>query len=165
MEIDVKLLPVINGRPDTTYINKPLTAFTEGDKVMIWARNKSRNNLYINILDLQPDGVINPILPNSSQRIFAEDLLVPSGSSFLFKNYTITIERPYGREIFKVFASTDKIDLEDITNSRGAVKRGNLRPLEALVQRSFSLRGQLAQSVSDQNGSSYNLYFDIVPRR
>ena len=163
-EIEVKLLPVIDNKPDTTFLYKDETSFSQGDKLMIWVHNKSRNNLYINILDLQPDGVINPILPNSSQRIFADDLLVPSGSSFLFKNYTITIEPPFGREIFKVFASTDKIDLEDIANSRGAVKRGNLRPLEALVQRSFNLRGQAAPGVSDHNGNSYNLYFDIVPK-
>jgi hypothetical protein len=162
-DLVVKLLPVINGKPDTTFINKETPSFKAGDKLMIWVNNVSRKNLFINILDMQPDGVINPILPNRTQRIFADDLLVPSGSSYLFRNYVITIEPPYGNEIFKIFASTDKIDLEDIATSHGEARRGNLRPFEALVQRSFNLRGQPSQSVANSDGASYNLYFDIVP--
>ena len=131
---------------------------------MIWVNNKSRRNLFVNILDMQPNGIINPILPNSSQRIFADDLMVPSGSSYLFKNYVITMAPPYGREIFKVFASADKIDLEDIALSHGAGKRGNLSPFESLLQKSFSLRSEAPQNLSNDNGTSYNIYFDITPR-
>ncbi len=164
-ELEVKLLPVINGKPDTTYINSDAASFAAGDKLMIWVNNKSRTNLYVNILDIQPNGVINPILPNNSQRIAAEDLLIPAGSSFLFKNYVITIEPPFGKEIFKVFASADKIDLEDIANNRGEGKRGNLHPFEMLVKKSYSTRGvEEDQNISNANGSSYNLFFDIKPK-
>jgi metacaspase-1 len=162
-ELEVKLLPVINGKPDTNYIHQAKTSFNDGDKMMVWVNNRSRHNLFINILDIQPNGVINAILPNNSQRIAAEDLMVPAGSSFLFKNYVITIGPPYGKEIFKIFACGDKIDLEDIAGNHGEGKRGGLHPFEILVKRSFDAR-DAAQKVSADIGSSYNLYFDIKPK-
>ncbi len=162
--LEVKLLPVTNDIPDTLYTHLSDTCFNVGDKFMIWVNNKSRKNLYINILDLQPNGVINPILPNGSQRIFADDLMIPAGSSFLFKNYIITLYPPCGKEIFKVFASCDKIDLEDIANSRGEGKRGNLSPFEILVKKSYNARSP-DQNITNADGSSYNLYFDIKPKQ
>jgi len=163
-DLEVKLLPVVNGSPDTSYIERNDTSFNAGDKMVIWVNNKSAKNLYVNILDMQPDGTINAILPNNSERIFADDLLVPAGSSFTFKNYTITLAPPYGKEIFKVFASPDRIDLESIANSNGAGRRGNLKPFEALLQQSFSSRSAMDQTIGTADGSSYNLYFDIRPK-
>jgi hypothetical protein len=157
--LEVTLVPLVNGQPDTTSQPNELS-FNAGSKFLIWVKNKSRTNLYLNILDLQPNGVINAILPNRDQRIFADDLMIPSGNSFLFKNYVITVTPPFGKEVFKVFAATDKIDLEDITNSRGVTKRGNLRPFENLVQKSYEAR---SVSIGDASGSSFNLYFDIKP--
>jgi hypothetical protein len=90
-DLEVKLLPVINGVPDTLYTHLNDTSFTVGDQFMIWVNNKSRRNLYVNILDIQPNGVINAILPNSNQRISADDLMIPAGTSFTFKKYIITL--------------------------------------------------------------------------
>jgi hypothetical protein len=163
--LDIKLIPVINGKPDTTYIHQNKTSFSNGDKMMLWVNNTSRNNLYFNILDIQPNGVINPILPNASQRISADDLMVPAGASFLFKNYVITISPPYGKEIFKVFACGDKIDLEDIAGTRGEGKRGGLHPFEMLVKQSYGARDANTHPIGSDIGSSYNLYFDITPKK
>ncbi len=159
--LEVKLVPVINGEPDTLHASAHDTSFTAGDKFMIWVSNKSRRNLYVNILDIQPNGVINAILPNNGQGIFADDLMIPAGTNFLFKNYIITLYPPYGKEIFKVFASVDKIDLENIATSHGEGKRGSLRPFEMLVQKSYHLRSADGQYIGNDSGSSYNLYFEI----
>ncbi len=161
--LEVKLVPVINGEPDTLHASSHDTSFTAGDKFMIWVSNKGRRNLYINILDIQPNGVINAILPNNGQGIFADDLMIPAGTNFLFKNYIITLYPPYGKEIFKVFASVDKIDLENIATTHGEGKRGSLRPFEMLVQKSYHLRSAEGQYIGNNNGSSYNLYFEIKP--
>jgi len=163
--LEVKLLPVINEKPDTMYAHLNDTSFNVGDKFMIWVNNKSKENLYVNILDMQPNGVINPILPNSSQRISAEDLMIPAGTSFTFKNYIITLYPPCGKEIFKVFASVDKIDLEDIANTHGEGRRGNLCPFEMLVKRSYNSRSGGDENISNADGSSYNLYFDIKAKQ
>ena len=162
--LEVKLLPVVNGTPDTTYMHLDDTSFTAGDKMVIWVNNKSNKNLYVNILDMQPDGAINAILPNNSARIFADDLLVPAGSSFAFTKYLITLAPPCGKEIFKIFASADRIDLESIASTNGAGKKGNLKPFERLVQQSFNARNVTDQKISTADGSSYNLYFDIKPK-
>ncbi len=164
-DLEVKLLPVVNGNPDTNYVHLSDTSFTAGDKMVIWVNNKSGKNLYVNILDMQPDGIINAILPNNSARIFADDLLVPAGASFAFTKYVITLAPPCGKEIFKIFASTDRIDLESIANSNGAGRRGNLKPFERLVQQSFNSRSTTDQNIGTADGSSYNLYFDIKPKQ
>jgi len=170
INLEVKLVPVKNKRPDTSKIHLANIdySFTKGDSLMIWVNNKSLKNVYFNILDLQPNGVINPILPHKFPKkgkgILPEDLLVLENTSHLYENYIITISPPYGKEIFKIFASDDVIDMEDIARSRGArngTKRGNLHPFVQLVQTSYKSRGGESTNVSDANGTAYNLFFDI----
>lgn len=70
-------------------------------------------------------------------------------------------------EIFKIFASTEKIDLEDIATSKGEPTRGNFTVLEKLFKDSYNnaARGVETVSLSSANGSTYNLLFRIKPKK
>jgi hypothetical protein len=170
IKLDVKLIPLINGKPDTTkiFVKDTSYSFKNGDKFVIWAKNNGSEDIYFNIVDMQPNGVINAILPNKHPRkgnpIQPDDLRIPAGGSHLFDKYIVTISPPYGKEIFKVFASTSVLDMEDIANSHGesnGTARGNLHPFVQLFQKSYTARGGSSENVSDADGCSYNLYFDI----
>jgi metacaspase-1 len=167
-KFDVKLVPFVNGKADSSLIRTKIIAglyeFKNGDSLVLWVRNTGGKPAYINILDMQPDGVINPLLPNKTQNIYSHDLKMNPGDSHLFTNYLIVVSPPYGTEILKIFASTSEIDLEGIAATRGISKGGNFSILENLVKNSFDLsKGVTIVNPENANGSTYNLLFRIKP--
>ena len=162
----VKLIPVINGKPDTSFIKSSSATrpyeFKVGDKLMLWVKNTSNDAVYVNILDMQPDGRINPILPNAKQKIYPRDLRIEPGASRLFDKYVITLTPPLGMEIFKVFVSTEEINMEGLADPSTA-SRSTLKIFESLVKNSSDIttRGGDGLNVGNGDGSSYNLLFRI----
>lgn len=170
INFEVILVPVVNGIPDTNLIQtkmvKGIIQFKEGDSVALWVKNNGSRSVYFNILDLQPDGIINPILPNEKQEIYPRDLKVAGGTSTVFyKNYILNIYPPFGLELFKVFVSFSEINMEKIATTRGAVGRGNLNSFEMLVRDSFSTARGADGSVKVSEGSTFNIPFKIVENK
>ncbi|HTB51790.1 MAG TPA: caspase family protein [Ferruginibacter sp.] len=170
VSFDVKLVPVINGRADTSKINSKMVngvyEFREKDTVTLWIKNTGIEDAYINILDMQPDGIINPILPNRAQNIYPNELKLNAGSEYMFppQKYSLVIYPPYGTEVFKIFGSSTEIDLESITSTKGEGTRGNLSVLEGLVKNSYGTRGAQGTDVNNADGTTNNLLFRILPR-
>jgi len=166
--VDVSLIPLIRGSKGKIDSAKMKAmgenyAFKDGDNFELLITNKSLQDVYVNILDMQPDGKINPVIPNINRGIKAEDLKFSPGKPM---PYLVGVSPPYGRETFKIFVSADPIDMEEIANTQGASSRGNLGVFERMVQKSFTIgtRGTTTEKVNlaDANGSTYNLFFDIV---
>jgi hypothetical protein len=152
----------------------------EGDEIFLKINNTGDKRFYINIVDIQPDGKINPILPNKNLKdrdnypapIRAEDCLVNKGDSMLLKNLSIKIWPPYGEETLKVFLSGEKLDLEDILTddandgaSRG--KGGVLNNMAKVFKNSkvngVGTRGGETSINTAQNGTIFSVGFTIVP--
>ena len=144
IEIDVKLVPFKDNKPDLRYTSLIKSEFTEGDTVLLWVKNSSKANLYVNVLDIQPDGKINKIIPNKEKNIDAGDLLIKKEQTHLFENYKIVLGPPYGSEIFKIFASRRLIDVEHLA-----------------TQEVLSRGGGLALP---EEGSTFNILFSIAPK-
>ena len=165
----IQLLPWVNGKIDTSQnmIGQTANAFSVGDKMVLMVRNPGTKPIYINILDLQPDGKINSILPNRSIRnpIYPDDLKIEPESERIFSNYILTVTPPTGTEVFKVFVSTQVLDLEEIAQSRGGTTRGSLSMFESLVKKSYGLqtRGMEIDNAGVGNGAAFNLVFQIKP--
>lgn len=144
-----------------------------GDEVHLKVKNIGDKAFYINIVDVQPNGVINPILPYKSQYIRPEDLYIAKYDSILFRNYSITIGPPYGEETFKVFLSRDKFDMEEIlvnNNDRASRSaKGTLNNLAAIFKDSdgnaIASRGGAGKVNTNQDGTIFNLNFHIVPSK
>lgn len=164
----VKLIPVINGRPDTSFITSPSVnrpyEFSVGDQFVLWINNTSQEDVYVNILDIQPDGRINPIIPNTKIRspVYPKDLRISAGTSRLYDKYIITLGPPLGMETFKVFVSTQEINMEGLADP-DTQSRGNLKMLETLVKKSADIatRGGSGENLDNAEGSAYNLLFRI----
>ena len=104
IKLEVKLIPVKNGKPDKNFLMKPLLGiqqFSVGDTFMLQVSNNGPDPLYFNILDLQPDGVINAVVPNRPQRIYPSDLKLAGNSSRLLDKYILPVAPPTGTEIYK----------------------------------------------------------------
>jgi hypothetical protein len=165
----VKLVPIVNGKPDekfmaAKYEERPYE-FKDGDSVMLWVRNPGKKAVYINILDMQPDGKVNTLLPSTEQQIYPADLKIAPGETRTFPQYVIVMAEPFGTEVLKVFVTTKEINLEGLATpkEKGSATRGNLGLLEMLVDQSSTTatRGPKVVSVKETDGSVYNLLFRI----
>lgn len=168
--VEIKLVPMIDGQPDLAQIDtKSINgnySFTEGDQFMLLVKNTGNKPVYINILDIQPNGVINPVLPFKQKYLYPSDLKIEKGTSRLF-NRVCTIGPPYGIEILKIFVSTQEIDMEGIATTQGGGTRGSFTVLEELVKMSYqaATRGSQETSASNADGSMFNLFFEITPKK
>ncbi|MDZ4806718.1 MAG: caspase family protein [Bacteroidota bacterium] len=152
----------------------------EGDEVFLKITNTGDKKFFINVVDVQPDGKINPVLPNKNLKdkdgypapVRAEDCTVNKGDSLLLKNLSIKIWPPYGEETLKVFLSGEKLDLEDILTddandgqSRGA--GGVLNNMAKIFKNSkvngSGTRGTETKVNTAQNGTIFSVGFNIVP--
>jgi metacaspase-1 len=148
-----------------------------GDEVYLNIVNTGEKKLYINIVDIQPDGKINPVIPNKTLRdinnnpapIRWDQCTVNKGDSLFFKDLSITIGPPLGAEIFKVFLSADPLDLEEIltTNSdANSQSRGVLNNLAKIFKDSqvsaSGTRGGEGKINTAQNGTIFGLNFTII---
>lgn len=163
----VKLIPIVNGKADENWMNAKYEErnyeFADGDSVMLWVKNPSKKAVYINILDMQPDGKINTFLPNREQEIYPSDLKIAAGETRTFPNYVIVMGEPFGLEVLKIFVTTKEINLEGLATPKTTTTRGNLSMLEGLVAESSATatRGPKVVSVKEAEGSVYNLLFRI----
>ncbi len=115
---------------------------TEKSYVFLELMNFSEKIAYFNIIDLQPDGKINPLLPNVKDGNVLppiQELVLKPLSKRVIK-YPIRITKPYGNEIFKVVATGVPFDLASTINTKGtsAGTRGSSNPIEKLMGNSFN---------------------------
>lgn len=154
----------------------------EDDQVYLRIINDGQRQFYINIVDLQPDGFINPIMPNKNllnkngnpDPLKMVDCVVNKGDTLFLKTLPISIQKPYGEEIFKVFLSSSELDLEDILTTKDEAelppgKRGVLKEMEKLFIESninaTGTRGGAATRINtEQNGTVFSLNFQIVQK-
>ena len=159
-----------------------LLELKENDEVFLKITNTGYKQFYINIVDIQPDGFINPVLPNKNVKdrnnnpspVKWEDCLVKGYDSLFLRNLPISIQKPYGEETFKVFLSSAPLDLEDILTTKvetpaPANKRGVLNGLEKIfINSNISEKGErgvIGTNINtDQNGTVFSINFKIVQK-
>lgn len=134
--------------------------------------NTGTNPFYVNIVDLQPDGKINAIIPYEKKSInVAEHCLVAPKDTLKItarNDFKIKISPPYGEETFKIFISADLFNLEPVLVSKKDIaSRGNLKNLEKIFNDSevndIGSRGKPTITM-DKDGTILNLNFRIIPK-
>lgn len=171
-DLEVRLLPIINSQKDTSRNHAKIVGgileLEEGDKFYISAKNNSKYGLYVNILDLQPDGLINPVFPNNgySPPILKTELRIEPGQEQTFK-WIMKIGPPCGMETYKIFVSREEIDMESIALSNGARSRGNLSVLQELVNDSYTAtsRGSSIVKSAEPDGAVYSIVYRIKEKK
>ena len=171
LKVEVRLVLIKDGKRDTAATNRRIKGGRletfEGDQFTIWIRNTGRKDAYVNILDLQPDGQINPVLPNRKMEypINSHELKIPAGGDyFLPDTDVIGIAPPYGTEVYKVFVSPAEIDVQDLASTRGA-GHGVMRAIEKLVRSSYNLsRGAEPVTLPNADVTMSEYIFLIKPK-
>jgi len=142
----------------------PVPTFTEKDQFMIEVTNTGNRSAYFNIIDIQPDGYINPVVPAPGKD--GKEYIIKKGQKYTVPDVLLDgFYQPYGTEVFKVFASKEPINLSPIINSKGVGTRGSSNPLEAILQDSYqNTRGpkvKVSSLPSESSGSTFEFIFRI----
>ncbi|MBN1198891.1 MAG: caspase family protein [Bacteroidales bacterium] len=118
--------------------------FNPGDKFKLRIINNGKLLAYYNLLDIQPDNVINCLIPwKDRQGRLAktpEELKIMPGETFEVPQ-VFKIAPPYGNELFILVAAETPLNLDFLTTSRGGDfegTRGPTSPFEKLYRNSFT---------------------------
>lgn len=109
-----------------------LSQIDTGKKINITVRNTGSKPFYYNVLDIQPDNRINVVMPRGNSP--AAEYYLPPGKSFTSEGHGVS--PPLGREVLKIIATPEPVDLANLVATNGASLRGRERqanPLEKLL--------------------------------
>jgi hypothetical protein len=144
-----------------------IMVFKAGESYKIKVTNNGTKPLYFTIIDIQPDNVINMVVPNpETGRIALDYRINPGDSKELGDDDIIQFFPPTGNEVFKLIATETPLDLSSIVKTRGSGSRGaNDSPFSALFAESFKTsgtRGSKMPNVPAGSANVYSLIFKIV---
>jgi hypothetical protein len=110
-----------------------------GDGFRVEVTNHGFRPAYFTLLDIQPDNVMNVLMPSQwNPRETAAEFVVEAGSTLVLPaKYYKKIEPPLGTEVFKLIATDQPIDLRTVTKSRGQTRSASQNPFEKLLADSF----------------------------
>jgi len=130
--------------------------------VKIKVTNYGSQRAFFNIIDIEPGGAINGILPDPEQNHNPSEFVIEPGQTHVFP-YEIDFFPPYGTEVFKLFATNEEIDFSPIITK--SATRGEKNEMEKLFSGAFDVqtRGGKASKVStDMEASTHSVTFKIV---
>lgn len=144
--------------------------FKESDQIaiLIKASHIGTNDAYFSVIDIQPDGGINGILPAEDPTLKQnpEDFRIKAGQSFIVPGSFVTFQAPYGMEVFKLFASKEPIDFTPILTKKPRMRDIEYQ-LETLFREGYSQanRGGITQKVRSSGMEASTSYIGFEIRR
>lgn len=135
--------------------------FKAGEAYKIKVSNNSNKLLYFSIIDIQPDNVINLVVPNANTgRMPIEYQVKPGETLVLGDDDIIVFYPPIGNEVFKLIATEKPLDLSTIIKTRGESSRGEKdgNPFVELFSESFKSGGSRGPGMPNVHSGSANVY-------
>ena len=83
-----------------------------GEQIKIIVKNVGVKGAYFNLFDIQPNNIINPLIPNPQSAYSSDDFFLAPGQEYI-TDYFIKIYPPIGKEVFKLLYSSRPLDLVD----------------------------------------------------
>ena len=98
-------------------------SFTTDDFALIKVINYGTKKAYFNIVDIQPNGIVNPIIPMAHE-LDGREYYVEPGDSAILTNILVMFGPPYGNEVFKIIASDKPFNLTASLTQNSTATRG-----------------------------------------
>lgn len=125
-------------------------AFSTKDYAVIKVKNNGTKKAWFNIIDIQPDGFINPVIP-TVEDIDGREYFLDPGDSAIIKN---TLVMFYGNEIFKLISSNKPMNITSQITKRGNSTRGDIGNIfENLIFTTSNSTTRGASTVSQSSNS------------
>jgi len=141
------------------YNNTNQLVFNEEDAFKLKIINKGNSKAYFQILDIQPDNKVNILIPTGNNTP-SDYIIYPGEEKVLLEIFTIG--KPYGKEVFKLVATSKPMDLSYIVKTRGGSKKDNESPFEILFRNSFEPSRGKDVKITPEAVSIYSLPFIIA---
>lgn len=137
--VPVRARPQQRGQLDTIPIDTKRDAsgmlhFQNLDSFKIRVTNYGDKAAYFTIIDIQPDNVINVIIPSREET--TTEFRVMPGQTLEPRN-CFWAGPPAGLEMFKLIGTDKPVDLRPLVKTKGASTRANATPLEKLFGQTF----------------------------
>ena len=136
-----------------------------GSCIRIKVKNNGIKPAYFSVLDIQPDNVINLVIPAVSLGYTASEYYLEPGQEFE-TNYSIEIGEPYGVEVMKLIATDEPLDLSGIMSTNGSLSRGAAKShsFENLFSSTFknNTRGAKVKKPTVEEVGITTKYFKII---
>lgn len=132
--------------------------------VLLEVTNKSKNPIYLSIIEINTQGMVAPFLPNDICTLNDQERMIPAGATVIFKKCVYNFEPPYEKLMLKGFASSTPLNFQSTVKTRGVGARGNTNPLEKFLQQTYqSSRGSVSDKISEKmDAYSFELVYEIV---
>lgn len=165
------------------YIHNGLLQFANvsprlSDSAVVVVTNTGRLTVFYSIIDIQPDGIVNVLFPMSENpqangriiRDYPANYQLKPGERQVIRN-KVGFAPPFGKETFKVLASTEEFDLRHVLNMRSRGE-GATRGLNKAIEQMFGTaqvltRGGGTSGLPSSNApiGTFNFPFKIVRAR
>lgn len=156
---------VVDTLPVAGYMKDGMLHFKDGDQVRLKLINKGTSDAYITIVDIEPSGKMNVLVPNPRKGENPSDFKIAAGSTHIIDGKYVTIRKPSGLETFKVIASHTPLNLGPIIDSGGEMEhRGTERAVESLFRSSFKAStrgGDMGELLPDSEANTSSVVFRI----
>ncbi len=143
-----------------------IPSFSTSNMALIKVTNYGNRKAYFNIIDIQPDGFINPVIPTVND-LDGREYYLESGESAVLKNTLVMFGPPYGNEIFKLIATDKSFNLSATIQHHGNATRGESNIFENALQIGQSGKNTRGASTisakkTDERMCTYEYTFKIV---
>lgn len=128
---------------EESFAKKSFPHFKEGEKFKLRISNKGTIPIYFTVIDIQPDNIVNIIVPSKGSGHTSRELYLEPGQHMDYQS-TFEIMPPYGTEVLKLIATLSPIDLSPIASTRGEEIPDDAHPFEKLFSATYlnDSRGQ-----------------------
>jgi len=152
-------------------MSKESLSLSVGTCIKFKISNIGNKKAYFSLIDIQPDNVVNLVIPATDLGYTASEYFLEPGESYT-TDYSIEIGEPYGDETLKLISSSEPLDLSGIIQDSGnASSRGtgfplvNRSPFESLLSSTYlnsSTRGARVKKASSEEIGTKTVYFKII---
>lgn len=160
--------PIITQVPMSSRLFNGALELIDDDVFSIKLKNSGHYDVYVNILEIAPNGSVNVILPDFENEDEPADYFLPVGKEQIVPGLYRKLSGPeYGKYIYKVFATREKVSFRAIYNSRGAATdQKYVHPAEKLFGQSFSsTRGGESLKASQTSGGGTTTQYSLLLKK
>ncbi|MBL7807822.1 MAG: caspase family protein [Saprospiraceae bacterium] len=134
-------------------------SFTSGDVIRVRVHNNGLRTAYFTLLDIESTNKVSVLAPNAQET--PEELKVEPGKSIEIAQ-SFGLSPSYGKELLKLLATDQPVDLRSITQTRGVGEANNQNALSQLFAQTYFNEECMTRGGKTTSVPVENLHIDTV---
>jgi len=143
----------------TSFVQHGMPGYPQNVKLLVKVTNTGNKKAWFNILDIEPGGKTNVILPDRKNSYPPVACVLEAGESMVVPDFYVNLAPPTGVETFKIVTSSEPLDLEMAIAAPTEKSKNSTNPMEKLLGGLY--HGQL-KGLPKVEGSASNVVFRIL---